>query len=61
VLSRQYREAFFKRLVIDLVMLFTYNIKAAFIYSKEVIMFIFNVQKAFDTVLKKRLLRYITE
>jgi hypothetical protein len=61
VLSRQHKGALFKRLAIDLVALFTYDIKAAFVYDKEVIMFILNVQKAFNAILKKRLLRHITE
>jgi hypothetical protein len=43
----------------NLVALFTYNIKTAFIYGKEVIMFILNVQKAFNTLLKKQLLKHI--
>jgi hypothetical protein len=59
VLSKQHKGAFFKRSAINLVALFTYNIKVAFVNSKEVIMFTFNVQGAFDTVLKRQLLRHI--
>jgi hypothetical protein len=53
VLSRQHRGALFKRLVINLVVLFTYNIEVAFTHSKEVIMFTLNVQKVFNAVLKR--------
>jgi hypothetical protein len=61
VLSRQHRGAFFKQSAIDLVTLFTYNIKTALIHSKEVIIFTLNVQETFDAVLKKQLLKRITE
>jgi hypothetical protein len=61
VLSRQHRGAFFKQSVIDLVALFTYNIETAFAHSKKVIMFTLNIQETFDAILKKQLLRYITE
>jgi hypothetical protein len=61
VLSRQHRGAFLKRLAIDLVALFTYNIKAALAHSKKFTMFTLNVQGAFDVVLKRRLLKRITE
>jgi hypothetical protein len=44
-----------------LITLFTYNIKTALIRSKKVIMFIFNIQKAFNTLLKRQLLRRITK
>jgi hypothetical protein len=53
VFSRQHKEALLKQLVINLVALFTYNIKAAFAHGKKVTMFIFDVQRAFDAVLKK--------
>jgi hypothetical protein len=43
VLSPQHKGALLKQLAIDLVVLFTYNIKAALTHSKEVIMFILNV------------------
>jgi hypothetical protein len=42
-------------------MLFIYNIKAALTHGKEVTMFILNVQKTFNTLLKRQLLRRITE
>jgi hypothetical protein len=45
----------------DLVALFTYDVKAALAHGKEVTMFILDVQGAFDAVLKRRLLRRITE
>jgi hypothetical protein len=45
----------------DLVALFTYNVKAALARDKEVIMFTLNIQKVFNTLLKRQLLRYITE
>jgi hypothetical protein len=45
----------------NLVALFTYNIKAAFANGKEVTMFILDVQGAFDAVLKRQLLRRITK
>jgi hypothetical protein len=45
----------------DLVALFTYDIKAALIRSKKVIMFILNMQEAFDALLKRQLLRRITK
>jgi hypothetical protein len=37
----------------DLVVLFTYNIKTALVRGKEVTMFILNIQRAFNTLLKK--------
>jgi hypothetical protein len=61
VLSLQHKGAFFKQLAIDLITLFTYNIKAAFTRSKKVIMFTLNMQEAFDALLKKRLLKHITK
>jgi hypothetical protein len=61
VLSKQHKGALFKQSAIDLIVLFTYNIKAAFAHSKKVIMFILNVQKTFNAILKKQLLKYITE
>jgi hypothetical protein len=45
----------------NLVALFTYNVEAALTRGKEVIMFILNIQGAFDALLKKRLLKRITE
>jgi hypothetical protein len=45
----------------DLVALFTYNIEAALARSKEVTMFTLDVQGAFDALLKRRLLRRMTE
>jgi hypothetical protein len=53
VLSLQHKEALLKRSAIDLVALFTYDVKAAFTRGKEVIMFILNVQKVFDALLKR--------
>jgi hypothetical protein len=53
VLSSQHRGALLKRLAIDLVALFTYNVKAALTRGKEVIMFILNVQEAFNALLKR--------
>jgi hypothetical protein len=61
VLSSQHKKALFKRLAIDLVTLFTYNVKAAFIRGKEVIMFILNIQEVFNTLLKRQLLKHITK
>jgi hypothetical protein len=61
VLSPQHKGALLKRLTIDLITLFTYNIKVAFARSKEVIMFILNIQEAFDALLKRQLLKHITE
>jgi hypothetical protein len=61
VLSRQHKGAFFKRLAINLIALFTYDIKAAFTHSKEVTMFTLDIQRAFDAILKKRLLKRITK
>jgi hypothetical protein len=61
VLSPQHRGALSKRSAIDLVALFTYNIKAALARGKEVTMFTLNVQEAFDALLKRRLLRRITK
>jgi hypothetical protein len=61
VLSSQHKRALFKRLVIDLVALFTYNIKTAFVRSKKVTMFTLNIQRAFNTLLKRQLLKRITE
>jgi hypothetical protein len=43
VLSKQHRGALPKQSVIDLVALFTYNIKIALVYSKEVTMFILDI------------------
>jgi hypothetical protein len=45
----------------DLVASFTHNIEAALARGKEVIMFTLNVQGAFDALLKRRLLKHITE
>jgi hypothetical protein len=61
VLSRQHRGALLKQLAIDLVTLFTYNIKAAFVHGKKVTMFTLNMQEAFDAILKRQLLKYITK
>jgi hypothetical protein len=61
VLSRQHKGALFKQLAIDLVTLFTYNVKAALAHSKKVTMFTLNVQRVFNAVLKKRLLKHITK
>jgi hypothetical protein len=61
VLSRQHREALFKQSAIDLITLFTYNIKTALTYSKEVTMFTLNIQKTFNVILKRQLLKHITE
>jgi hypothetical protein len=59
VLNKQHKEAFFKRSAIDLVTLFTYNIKAAFAHSKKVTIFTLNIQRAFNTILKRQLLKRI--
>jgi hypothetical protein len=61
VLSKQHKEALSKRSAIDLIVLFTHDIKAAFAHSKKVTIFTLNVQKAFDIVLKRQLLKHITE
>jgi hypothetical protein len=61
VLSKQHKEALFKRSVIDLITLFTYNIKAALTRGKKVIMFTPNIQKTFNVILKRQLLRHITK
>jgi hypothetical protein len=61
VLSKQHRGALPKQSAIDLVALFTYNVKAAFVHGKEVTMFTLNVQEAFDVILKKQLLKHITK
>jgi hypothetical protein len=61
VLSKQHKGAFFKRLAIDLITLFTYNVKTALMCDKEVIIFTLNIQEAFNTILKRQLLRQITE
>jgi hypothetical protein len=53
VLSPQHKGAFPKQSAINLVVLFTYNIEAALARSKKVIMFILNMQKAFNTLLKR--------
>jgi hypothetical protein len=45
----------------DLVTLFTYDVKAALARGKEVTMFTLDVQEAFDALLKRQLLRRITE
>jgi hypothetical protein len=42
-------------------MLFTYNIKTAFIRGKKVIIFTLDIQRIFDAILKKQLLKRITE
>jgi hypothetical protein len=59
VLSKQHKRALFKQLAINLVTLFTYNVKAAFIHSKKVTMFTLNVQGVFNVVLKRQLLKRI--
>jgi hypothetical protein len=61
VLSPQHKEALLKQLVINLVALFIYNIKAALTRSKEVTIFIFNVQGTFNALLKRQLFKRITE
>jgi hypothetical protein len=45
----------------DLVALFTHDVEAALACGKEVTMFTLDVQGAFDAVLKRRLLRRMTE
>jgi hypothetical protein len=59
VLNKQHKEALFKQLAINLIILFIHNIKAAFIYSKKVTIFTLNVQRAFDAILKRQLLKHI--
>jgi hypothetical protein len=61
VLSLQHKGAFFKQLAMDLVALFTYNVKAALARGKKVTIFILNVQETFDTLFKKQLLKRITK
>jgi hypothetical protein len=61
VLSLQHRGALFKQLAIDLIALFTYNIKTALAHSKEVTMFTLNIQRAFNALLKRQLLKHITK
>jgi hypothetical protein len=61
VLSRQHKRALFKQLAIDLVTLFTYNIKTVLAHGKKVTMFTLDIQKAFDAILKRQLLKHITE
>ena len=61
MLSPQHKRALLKQLAIDLVALFTYNIKAALVHSKKIIMFTLNIQGIFNALLKKRLLRRIIE
>jgi hypothetical protein len=61
MLNKQHKEALFKWLAIDLITLFTYNIKAAFTHNKKVIIFTLNMQRVFDAILKRQLLKYITE
>jgi hypothetical protein len=61
VLSKQHRGALFKRLAINLVTLFTHNIKTAFAHGKKATMFTLNVQRTFNAVLKRQLLKHITE
>jgi hypothetical protein len=61
VLSLQHKRALFKQLAINLIVLFTYNIKAAFTRGKKVIIFTLNMQKVFNTLLKRQLLKRITE
>jgi hypothetical protein len=61
VLSPQHREALPKQSAMDLVALFIYDVEAALARSKEVTMFTLDVQGAFDALLKRRLLRRITE
>jgi hypothetical protein len=61
VFSPQHKKALLKQLAIDLIALFTYNIKAALTRSKKVTIFILNMQKAFNALLKRRLLKRITE
>jgi hypothetical protein len=61
VLNKQHKKAFFKQLAINLVTLFTYNIKVALIHNKKVTMFILNIQKVFNIILKRQLLKRITK
>jgi hypothetical protein len=61
VLSPQHKGALFKRLAIDLVALFIYNVKAALARGKEVTMFTLNVQRIFNALLKRQLLKHITK
>jgi hypothetical protein len=61
VLSSQHKRVLFKQLAIDLVALFTYNVKAALIHSKKVTIFTLNIQEVFNALLKKQLLKHITE
>jgi hypothetical protein len=61
VLSKQHKRAFSKWLAINLIVLFTCDVKTAFAHDKKVIIFTFNVQKAFDAILKRQLLKHITK
>jgi hypothetical protein len=61
VLSSQHKKALSKQLTINLITLFTYNIKAAFIHSKKITMFILDIQRVFNTLLKRQLLKHITK
>jgi hypothetical protein len=45
----------------DLITLFTYNVEVALTRGKEVIMFTLDVQRAFDVLLKRQLLKRITK
>jgi hypothetical protein len=61
VLSSQHKGALSKRLAIDLITLFTYNVKAALARGKEVTIFTLDIQEAFDALLKRQLLKRITK
>jgi hypothetical protein len=61
VLNRQHEGAFLKQLAINLIALFTHDIKAAFVHSKKVTIFTLNIQEAFDAILKRQLLKRITK
>jgi hypothetical protein len=61
VLSKQHREALLKQSVINLITLFTHDIEAALAHSKKVTMSTLDVQRTFDAILKRRLLKHITK
>jgi hypothetical protein len=61
VLSRQHKKALFKQSAIDLVALFTHDIKTALAHNKKVTIFTLNVQGVFDVILKRQLLKHITK
>jgi len=61
VLNPQHGRALPKRATMDLVAAFTHDVEAAFAAGKKVTIITMNIQRAFDALLKRRLLKRMTK